>query len=49
LIVAQGRLPAGAKFGFLGDDRGLRAGRKRCGCERDSQQPYEIPGTRDRD
>ena len=49
LIVVQRRLPAGAKFGFLGDDRGLRAGRKRCGCERDSQQPYEFPCTRGRD
>ena len=48
-IVVQRRLPAGAKFGFLGDDRGLRAGRKRCGCERDSKQPYEFPCTRGRD
>ena len=48
-IVVQRRLPAGAKFGFLGDDRGLRAGRKRCGCERDGKQPYEFPCTRGRD
>ena len=48
-IVVQRRLPAGAKFGFLGDDRRLRAGRKRCGCERDSKQPYEFPCTRGRD
>ena len=48
LIVAQRRLPDGAKFGFLGNDRRLRAGRKRCGCERDSQQPYEFPCTHGR-
>ena len=42
-------LPAGAKFGFLGDDRGLRAGRKRCGGERGGKQPDEFPCTRGRD
>ena len=48
LILIQRRLPDSAKFGFLGDDRGLRAGRKRCGSERDSKQPYEFPCTRGR-
>src|SRR5206468_2425702 len=48
-IVVHPRLPAGAKFGFLGDDRGLRAGRKRCGGERGGKQPDEFPCTRGRD